>query len=247
MKELSEYINEGILGKADEIMDKTEDTIYEDVISNFIISRFSTGSIRLISCVLPEDFKIVKNKKSGLYDIDINAYGQNIVINVDKGYEIPSMLGDIRCNNTSRYFPIFTGNTEALDLSLLDHCWNLGPAKSMNHIVTIDIPERTNNSKHITIHNLNVPKNAGKGKPVFLNIRNSRTSLRSLSAPLPSFSFNHSDLSNVDVLFLDTINLCGTKLENFPGFKVKKFKSKISVQCTDCNIDKQTDPIFYSK
>ena len=247
MKELSTYINEGILGNADDIMDKTDVTVHEDVISTFIVSRFSLGNTHLNDPVQPEDIKITKNKKTGLYDITINTHCENIIINVDKGYEIPGMIGDILCDNTSRYFPIFTGNTDTLDLSLLDHCWNLEPTRNINHIVNIDIPERTNKSKHITVHNLNVPKNAGKGKHVFLSVRNSRVSLRSGSAPQPSFSFEHSDLSNVDFLFLDTINLCGAKLKDFPGFEVKEFKNKIPIQCTDCNLDKNTDPVFYSK
>lgn len=197
-----------------------------------MIDRISLGGKN--KGILFKNFDVRLNTKTGKWDVVVDSGSLGIYINVDKGYEIPEVLGRIVFKNShqSRYYPRFVGSYQDLDMSIVDHCWELHPAKTVNYIINIEIPVE-NQAKSITVHNLNVSKGV-KGLPGSIGLN-----IDAANGPKRDISFENSNLSSIELLFLTGLDLSNKTLKDFPGVNARCLTSVMS-----CTVTGESDLIF---
>ena len=239
MKELSTYINEGILGNVDDIMDKTDVAVYKDVISNFIMDRFSLNSYG--NRITSKDFEIEYDNVKDLFDVrlDVNSYAR-IYINVDANRaEIPPKLRSIKLKNPvfAKNCPIFAGSTNKMDFTLLDYCWGLFPTKSKSWKLEIN-PGCDVSIWHVDIYNINVNTSSPKYKLLDKKV----ALLLEAKHGCPTVSFKNCTFNGtkLNALYFKSIDLKNTFLKDLPDFTV----DPDDVVCTGCDIDDTSDITF---
>ena len=217
-------------------MDKTDVAVYEDVISTFIMNRFSLNSYG--NRITSKDFEIVYDNVKNLFDVrlDVNSYDL-IYINVDANcVEIPPKLRSIKLKNPvfAKNCPIFAGSTNKMDFTLLDYCWDLFPTKYKAWKLEINLGSDAS-IWHADIYNLNVNTSKLIGKIVGL-ILESRHGQPTIS--FKNCTFNGAKLN---ALSFKSINLKNAFLKDLPDCTVDP--DDIVVE-TDCDIDDTSDIAF---